>query len=194
MKVQAAEEGTRMPHRRRRQKVRASAATAPGPNRAGSGAACFRIGEAAEASGVPVKTIRFYETIGLIPAAPRSSNRYRAYDEAAVRTLRFVPRVRELGFSLQETARLFAACGNPTATPASGPAEMQECLAALDRRIACLCDLRHALLEFTERAVGDVRPALPELGSFGDGRVASGNESPVKENESTAMGRGRRHV
>jgi MerR family regulatory protein len=50
------------------------------------------IGEAASCSGVPPKTIRYYEEIGLIAPAERLQNRYRAYDDKDVQTLRFIQR------------------------------------------------------------------------------------------------------
>ena len=66
------------------------------------------IGEAAIRSGVPAKTIRYYEQIGLIGAAARGANQYRAYSEADVAILRFVGRARRLGFSVQELKQLVA--------------------------------------------------------------------------------------
>jgi MerR family copper efflux transcriptional regulator len=56
------------------------------------------IGQAAASSGVPPKTIRFYEELGLVKPAERLANRYRAYDESNVQTLRFIRRARDLGF------------------------------------------------------------------------------------------------
>ena len=58
------------------------------------------IGEAASRSGVPAKTIRYYEQIGLIGAAQRGTNQYRSYTAADVEMLRFIGRARRLGFSV----------------------------------------------------------------------------------------------
>jgi MerR family copper efflux transcriptional regulator len=57
------------------------------------------IGQAAARSGVPPKTIRFYEGKGLIAPAERLNNHYRSYDDNDIRTLRFIQRARSLGFS-----------------------------------------------------------------------------------------------
>jgi MerR family copper efflux transcriptional regulator len=62
----------------------------------------MNIGTVAERSGVPPKTIRYYETIGLIAAADRRANGYRAYSSADMQTLNFIKRARGLGFSVEE--------------------------------------------------------------------------------------------
>ena len=66
------------------------------------------IGEAALRSGMPPKTIRFYEQIGLIRPAQRFANQYRAYSEKDVHTLKFVHRARNLGFSLKDIQALLS--------------------------------------------------------------------------------------
>ncbi|MBV8183643.1 MAG: MerR family transcriptional regulator, partial [Hyphomicrobiales bacterium] len=64
------------------------------------------IGEAATHSGVPAKTIRFYEEAGIIKPAQRGDNGYRVYGDGDVQTLRFIHRSRALGFSLKDVAEL----------------------------------------------------------------------------------------
>lgn len=66
----------------------------------------FRIGKLSDQTSVPVKTIRYYEDIGLLTPAKRSKNRYRQYDQKDVERLRFVKSARALGFSLPEIARI----------------------------------------------------------------------------------------
>ena len=68
----------------------------------------MNIGSAAERSGVPPKTIRYYESIGLIAPADRRANNYRDYSESDVQTLRFIHRARSLGFSVRGVAGLLA--------------------------------------------------------------------------------------
>src|SRR5690349_25071862 len=64
------------------------------------------IGEAAAYSGVPAKTIRFYEEAGIIKPAQRGGNGYRFYGTADLQILRFIHRSRALGFSLKDVAEL----------------------------------------------------------------------------------------
>ena len=66
----------------------------------------FTIGALAQAAGVNLETIRFYERSGLLPAPQRSAAGYRHYQAMDVRRLRFIRRGRELGFSLEEIRSL----------------------------------------------------------------------------------------
>lgn len=64
------------------------------------------IGELADAAGVGVETVRFYERKGLLREPPRSDAGYRIYSQDAVRRLRFIRRAKDLGFTLSETKEL----------------------------------------------------------------------------------------
>ena len=66
----------------------------------------MRIGELANACDCPVETIRYYEKIGLLPAATRLANGYRSYDDEHLKWLQFIIRSRDLGFNQNEVRRL----------------------------------------------------------------------------------------
>jgi len=62
----------------------------------------MKIGQLADAAGVHVETIRYYQQIGLVPRPPRSRGAVRRYGDEALQRLRFVKRAQALGFSLDE--------------------------------------------------------------------------------------------
>ncbi len=66
----------------------------------------YMISQAAAATGLPNKTIRYYEEIGLVKATARSEAGYRFYDSAALQKLNFAKRAREFGFSIDDTREL----------------------------------------------------------------------------------------
>ena len=70
----------------------------------------MRISQLAEATGVPPKTIRFYESVGILPSAPRRSNGYREYGDDALCRLRLVAALRALGLALTESGELASLC------------------------------------------------------------------------------------
>jgi MerR family gold-responsive transcriptional activator of gol and ges genes len=70
----------------------------------------MNIGEAAKASGVSAKMIRYYEHTGLIPKADRRESGYRDYSPADVHNLRFIRRARDMGFAVAEIHEYWA-CG-----------------------------------------------------------------------------------
>jgi DNA-binding transcriptional MerR regulator len=68
----------------------------------------FPIRELSERAGVPTKTIRYYEEIGLLPRARRGSNGYRVYDERDVERLKFIRHSRGMDFALEDIAEIMA--------------------------------------------------------------------------------------
>jgi MerR family copper efflux transcriptional regulator len=121
------------------------------------------IGEAASRSGMPPKTIRYYEEIGLIAPAERRENRYRAYDEKDVQTLRFIQRARSLGFSLKEVADLLALYRDRRRASRDVKRLALAHVAELDRKIAELKAIRNTIADLAVRCRGDQRPECPIL-------------------------------
>ncbi|SMF69842.1 MerR family transcriptional regulator, copper efflux regulator [Tistlia consotensis] len=135
----------------------------------------MNIGEAAERSGVPAKTIRYYESIGLIAPAERSEGGYRVYDAREVETLRFVQRARSLGFSIEQVSALLALWRDRGRASADVKAMARGQVAAIDRKIAELQGMRDTLEHLIERCHGDHRPDCPILEDLaGQGTGAAG--------------------
>lgn len=122
----------------------------------------MNIGQAAERSGLPPKTIRYYEEIGLV-APDRAENGYRDYDETDVHNLRFVQRARALGFSVEECRQLLALYQDRTRSSADVKALAREKLHEIDRKIAQMKELRATLVTLIDACHGDARPECPIL-------------------------------
>jgi MerR family copper efflux transcriptional regulator len=123
----------------------------------------MNIGEAASASGVNAKMIRYYEGRGLIPGAARKDSGYRQFSERDVQTLRFIRRARDLGFSLQRIGTLLALWEDRGRRSADVKALARQYIAELDRDIANLQDIRRQLAHLEESCHGDGRPDCPIL-------------------------------
>ncbi|EJO8618232.1 Au(I) sensor transcriptional regulator GolS, partial [Salmonella enterica] len=95
----------------------------------------MNIGKAAKASKVSAKMIRYYEQIGLIPAASRTDSGYRAYTQADVNQLHFIRRARDLGFSVAEISDLLNLWNNQSRQSADVKRLAQTHIDELDRRI-----------------------------------------------------------
>jgi len=119
------------------------------------------IGEAARRSGVHVETIRYYERIGLVPAAPRDAGGRRCYDAAAVARLGFVRRARALGFGLADIRTLLGLCeGRGACTEVAAIARRQQ--AAVRARMEDLARL-DAALESLVADCAEGRESCPAL-------------------------------
>lgn len=103
------------------------------------------IGRMAEAAGVNVPTVRYYERRGIIAEPPRTASGYRQYDEAVVERIRFIRRAQDLGFALEEIEDLLAlrvddpaACGTVEAATRAKLDSVESKLRELERLRAIL--------------------------------------------------------
>lgn len=128
----------------------------------------MNIGIAAERSGIPPKTIRYYESIGLLTSAERAANGYRDYHDADVHTLRFVRRARRLGFTVLEVAKLLGLWRDRARTSAEVEMFAIECLAEIDHKLHELEELKRMLVDLAERCLNDERPDYPLMKEFAD--------------------------
>lgn len=130
------------------------------------------IGQAAQRSGVPTKTIRYYESVGLIGPAARGENNYRGYSDREVDTLRFINRARGLGFSLKEIEVLLALYRDRRRPSREVKRLALRHIDDLDRKIAELQAIKKALMRLAEKCRGDERPDCPILDDLGSASPA----------------------
>ena len=123
----------------------------------------MNIGEASKRSGLPAKTIRFYEEIGLVSPSRRQDNGYRDYDQRDVHVLRFLARARSLGFGVEQCRDLLALYGDRERASADVKRIALHHIADIDRRIGELEGMKATLAELAERCHGDDRPDCPIL-------------------------------
>jgi len=121
----------------------------------------MKIGVLAGRSGLPVKTLRYYEDLGLLPAIGRSEGGYRLFAEESLRRLEFIRRLKTLGLSLEE---------------------IQGCLAVHDAGDLPCADIQIQL----ERQIGRIDARIEELGQLRQelqGLLAGWQSDPAKEGD-----------
>lgn len=123
----------------------------------------YRIGEVARLSGVTTKTIRYYESIGLLDKAQRSQNGYRSYPERAVDKLRFVHRARGMGFSLDDVQKLLGLWADEERASSEVKKLALEHMERIEEKLAGLMSLRDTLAHLVDTCHGDSRPDCPIL-------------------------------
>ena len=122
----------------------------------------MNIGEAAERAGLPVKTLRYYEEIGLIAPA-RQPNGYRDYGEPDVHKLRFLQRARGLGFSIEDCRALLSLYEDRNRASADVKSLAVARIADIDRKLEELKGLRATLDSLVQACQGNERPDCPIL-------------------------------
>ncbi|MEX3014506.1 Cu(I)-responsive transcriptional regulator [Gymnodinialimonas hymeniacidonis] len=125
----------------------------------------MNIGEVAKAAGVPAKTIRYYEDIGLI-RPQRGENGYRSFRQSDLHKLAFLGRARALGFSIADCRVLLELYEDERRSSSEVKNIAQKHLDEIDRKIADLSDMRATLSELVRSCAGDNRPDCPILSSL----------------------------
>lgn len=126
----------------------------------------MNIGEAGQSAGLPAKTIRYYEDIGLVKPL-RDANGYRAFREADVHKLRFLARARALGFTIEDCRDLLALWEDKDRASSDVRQIAQQHLEMIEAKITDLQSMRDTLVELVRECAGDQRPDCPILNRLG---------------------------
>ncbi len=138
----------------------------------------MNIGQAAEASGVSAKMIRYYESIGLVPKAGRTEAGYRVYGETEVHTLRFIKRARDLGLPIERIRLLVGLWRDKHRSSADVKRIATEHVAELRTKIAEMTGMCEALEHLAAACHGDHRPECPNLHDL-EGRKTARRPKPA---------------
>ena len=122
----------------------------------------------ARATGCNLETIRYYETIGVMPNPPRDANGYRSYSEEHVRRLRFVMHSRDLGFSLEEIRGLLSLVDSHSQTCAEVEGIASAHLRDVQDKIADLQRIEKVLSTTVAQCSGTDAPECPVLDALLD--------------------------
>lgn len=121
------------------------------------------ISAAARLSGVSTRMVRHYESLGLLAGVARTDAGYRQYSEADVRSLQFIKRSRDLGFSMTGIAELVSLWHNRRRASASVKRIAQKHVDDLAQRIAAMQAMQRTLSSLMQHCHGDERPDCPIL-------------------------------
>lgn len=139
----------------------------------------MNIKEAAERSGLPPKTIRYYEGIGLVTPL-RDTNGYRAFRPSDVHKLAFLARARTLGFTIEDCRTLLALWEDRSRASADVRRIAQGHLGAIDAKIASLREMRATLADLVAACAGDHRPDCPILADLAAQDLAADEVAPPR--------------
>lgn len=121
----------------------------------------MNISKVSELTGLTAKTLRYYESIGLIPEPERGENGYRSYSDSLLRRIRFIKNAREAGFNLEECRELLVLHDNECRTSAEVKALTLTKIEDLEQRIAQMQQLLKGLRRLADQCHGDQQPECP---------------------------------
>ena len=114
----------------------------------------FTIGRLSKVTGVKVQTIRYFEQIGMLPAAPRTEGNQRTYDEPTVKRLAFIRHARQLGFPQSAVRDLLNLADHPERPCEDADRIARRQVEQIDSRIAQLVALRDELARMIKQCRG----------------------------------------
>lgn len=127
----------------------------------------MNIGQAALATGISAKMIRYYESIGLIDSAARSASGYRVYGDTELHTLRFIRRARDLGFPVEQMRELLALWQDRDRASADVKRVALRHIEGLERKAAALQQMADTLRHLARHCQGNSRPDCPIIEELG---------------------------
>jgi len=139
----------------------------------------MNIGDVSRHSGLPAKTIRYYEDIGLVQPR-RSANGYRQFRDTDLHKLAFLGRARALGFSIEDCRTLLALYEDDSRESAAVKKVAEHHLDRIDDKIAQLQSMRATLAELVHACAGDHRPDCPILEDLGAPETAEDHRTPAQ--------------
>ena len=151
----------------------------------------MNIGDVSERCGLPAKTIRYYEDIGLVRPA-RRENGYREFELRDLHKLAFLGRARSLGFSIEECRTLLSLYEDRERSSSDVKTIARTHLASIDRKIEELKALSATLHDLVERCRGDERPECPIMDDLARQGTSEGatqvvrRASPKRDQDSLA--------
>lgn len=131
----------------------------------------MNIGQLAKASGVNSKLIRYYESIGLIPAAERTDSNYRIYRPEDIHLLKFIKRSRNLGFSIPEIEILLGLWKDTERSSAEVKDLATKHILALEAKVQEIQTVLKTLNLLVENCHGSTRSECPILEDLADGHL-----------------------
>jgi MerR family transcriptional regulator, copper efflux regulator len=146
----------------------------------------MNIGDAAAATGISAKMIRYYEETGLIGAALRTYSGYRVYQDKDIQTLRFVRRARDLGFTVKQIEDLLTLWHDRSRASADVKTIAQGHVAELQKKMLELQEMIGTLEHLARNCQGDHRPDCPILSTLG----SEGLQEAVPVKRKSVLGKG----
>jgi MerR family mercuric resistance operon transcriptional regulator len=128
----------------------------------------YRIGELARHTGCKVETIRFYESVGLLPAPGRSASGHRLYADADRRRLTFIRRARDLGFSMEDVRAFLDLSDNAERSSVDGCGLARAHLDRVRAKITALRAMEDVLQRISDDCTDTTRCRLLELFSHSE--------------------------
>ncbi|HEY0182105.1 MAG TPA: Cu(I)-responsive transcriptional regulator [Rhodopila sp.] len=148
----------------------------------------MNIGQAAAASGITAKMIRYYESVGLIPPAERTEAGYRTYSERDVDTLRFIRRARDFGVPMDRVKLLVGLWQDKDRPSREVKAIALRQVAELEAKIAELTAMKDALAALAHACRGDGRPDCPILTDLAGSLTSALHPEPARRSGKAGLG------